>query len=93
MALYSEGNSPLRGLYMSAVVAVCGTNYALMVGDGRLVKYDNGRVVEIASETTRKVFRLNDSVLLGVTGDYLGYNHIVDNIVKRDNSSIDVDCR
>jgi hypothetical protein len=75
---------------MSAVVAVCGSNYVLMSGDTRLVSYENGVVTKIISEDTRKVFRLNDNTLMGLTGDYRGWKHLVDNIVKRDNSAFDM---
>jgi hypothetical protein len=73
---------------MSTVVAMCGNNYALMSADSRLVKYSGGKIVKIVSENTKKVFRLNDSTLLGIAGDYLGYEHIVNAIVRRDNSRL-----
>lgn len=75
---------------MSVVVAMCRSNYALMAGDSRLVEYKNGKVVRIISENTKKVFKLNDYVMLGITGDYLGYEYITKNIVQRDNIHLDI---
>lgn len=51
---------------MSFVLSVRGGNFAIMMSDGRVSKSGDKRV---AGEEFQKVFRLNDRVCLGITGD------------------------
>lgn len=51
---------------MSFVLSVRGGNFAIMMSDGRVNKAGDKRV---AGEDFQKVFRLNDHVCLGITGD------------------------
>ena len=55
--------------YMSAIVAVCGTNFCSFVADTRkTVNSGNGWAVE--NDHTDKIFKLNDHILFGATGIY-----------------------
>lgn len=51
---------------MSFVLSVCGGNFTVMMSDGRVSKAGDRRV---AGEDYQKVFRLNEKVCLGMTGD------------------------
>lgn len=53
---------------MSFVICVCGVNFSVMMGDGRLIKYPE-RTIE--DEYYPKVFKINKNVLIGTTGDPL----------------------
>ena len=53
--------------YMSAVIGVCGTNFCTLCSDSRKVVNKGGKFV-VDSDTTQKVFKINDRVLLGATG-------------------------
>lgn len=51
---------------MSFVLSVRGGNFAIMMSDGRVNKSGDKRV---AGEEFQKVFKLNEKVCLGITGD------------------------
>ena len=51
---------------MSFVISVRGGNFAIMMSDGRVNKSGDKRV---AGEEFQKVFKLNEKVCLGITGD------------------------
>ena len=78
------------GLYMSAVIAVCGINYTLIAGDSRVVSYENGQLSGVVSETYKKVHRINDSLCVGFTGDYRGACHMSQALSELDAGLLDM---
>lgn len=51
---------------MSIVLSVCGTNFSLMMSDGRKIRLNDMKVVD---ENFPKIQRINSRVILGFTGD------------------------
>lgn len=56
---------------MSIVIGVCGVNFCTFVSDGRVVGFDKeGDPDKVFSDSTRKAFKINNNLLLGVTGKF-----------------------
>ena len=72
-----HAKSSAKGLYMSAVVAMCGKNFAIMASDSRMVELCDGEVVRVVNDNVEKIVRVNDHVMLGIAGDYGAYEHIL----------------
>jgi|GEM_PF-6935046 len=53
---------------MSAIVAVCGTNFCTFVSDGRLVKYNQDGTPFVIRDDFKKTKALNQHLVIGVTG-------------------------
>ena len=60
---------------MSMVIAVCGTNFCTMAADSRRVDMSD---LSVLDEGTRKIFKLNPHVLLGVTGSFSQDEQLLD---------------
>lgn len=63
--IFCDTMAPKGAEFMSMVIAVCGTNFCTMAADSRRVDMSD---LSILDEDTRKIFKLNSRVLLGVTG-------------------------
>ena len=53
-------------LVMSFVICVCGDHFSVTMSDGRMIMLPDH---SIASETIKKEIKINNNVVLGVTGD------------------------
>ncbi len=62
---------------MSAVIAVCGTNFCTFAADRRMVIPDKN-TFRCANDETDKIFKVNDRVLLGMTGIFWRWEHLTD---------------
>ncbi len=51
---------------MSIVLSVCGTNFSLMMSDGRMMRLND---MSIVYERAPKIKRVNSKVIIGFTGD------------------------
>lgn len=51
---------------MSIVLSVCGTNFSLMMSDGRMIRLND---LNIADENFSKIRKVNENVIVGFTGD------------------------
>lgn len=51
---------------MSIVLCVCGSNFSITMGDGRLVRLEDNKPIH---EKIQKVYKMNDGVSLGFVGD------------------------
>lgn len=60
---------------MSVVIGICGTNFCSLIADGRLVVGDYPNI-QVVSEKVMKVYKINDQVLLGGAGWFLGSEEI-----------------
>lgn len=60
---------------MSVVIGICGTNFCSLIADGRLVIGDYPNI-QIVSEKVMKVYKINDQVLIGGAGWFLGNEEI-----------------
>lgn len=60
---------------MSAVIAVCGTNFCTFAADRRMVIPDENTFL-CANDETDKIFKVNDRVLLGMTGIFWRWEHL-----------------
>lgn len=60
---------------MSVVIGICGTNFCSLIADGRLVMGDYPNLV-VVNEKVMKVFKINDSVLIGGAGWFQGDEEI-----------------
>lgn len=63
--IFCDTMAPKGAEFMSMVIAVCGTNFCTMAADSRRVDMSD---LSVSDEGTRKIFKLNPHVLLGVTG-------------------------
>lgn len=64
---------------MSIVVSICGVNFTMMAADRRLVALDqHGRVQYVRSDEFHKIFRLNEHMLFGVTGQIAPDEELLD---------------
>lgn len=52
---------------MSAIIAVCSTNFCLFAADTRMVSMQNGSLV-YDNDNTEKIFKLNKNLVFGATG-------------------------
>lgn len=75
---------------MSVVVNVCGSNFSLMVSDNRLVKYDENNNIQIVSEDFKKIFRINENVLVGITGDAVQCQNVMITLQKSNPSKLNL---
>lgn len=75
---------------MSVVVNVCGSNFTLMVSDNRLVRYDENNNIQIVSEEFKKIFRINENVLVGITGDAVQCQNVLITLQKSDPSKLNL---
>lgn len=75
---------------MSVVVNVCGSNFSLMVSDNRLVKYDENNDIQIVSEDFKKIFRINENVLVGITGDAVQCQNVMITLQKSNPSKLNL---
>ena len=75
---------------MSVVVNVCGPNFSLMVSDNRLVKYDENNNIQIVSEDFKKIFRINENVLVGITGDAVQCQNVMITLQKSNPSKLNL---
>lgn len=57
---------------MSAIIAACGENFALILADSRMIEFQAGTRMEyiIADENVKKLYRVNNNVCIGICGDY-----------------------
>jgi len=67
---------------MSVVVNVCGSNFTMMVSDNRLVKIDMAGNIEPVSDHFKKIFRINENILIGFVGDALQCQNTMHEIYK-----------
>lgn len=68
---------------MSVVLAVCGSNFCKFMSDGRLVRYDECKnIVLIHQESFPKVFKVNNNLLIGVSGDVLKAYNVVKEVME-----------
>ena len=51
---------------MSFVLTVCGNNFSLTMGDGRLIRLKDKQVID---EKIQKVYKVKDGVCLGFAGN------------------------
>lgn len=71
--------NPKEWSVMSVLISVCGTNFCTFVSDGRKVEFDEEeRIKGICAENQRKVFKLNDKLIFGVTGLYRESSNLLD---------------
>lgn len=71
---------------MSAVIAVCGTNFCTFAADRRMVLPGEKGFIR-ANDETEKIFKVNDHVLLGMTGFFWRWEHLTDPLYKHSNLS------
>ena len=62
---------------MSAIIAICGSNFCSFIADTRRVVSSGDRFV-FADDSTQKIFKLNDHVLYGMTGLYDVHSSVLD---------------
>lgn len=51
---------------MSFVLSVCGSNFSLMMGDSRMIRLNDNKIVD---ENFNKVISVRKDVCIGFTGD------------------------
>ena len=70
---------------MSAILAVCGTEFCAMVSDGRMVEEPVGEnAPHIVTETLPKVRKINRNVCVGFAGDCMAAVQIVNAVDEYD---------
>lgn len=72
----------MEGFDMSVVVNVCDSNFTMMVSDNRLVKIDMAGNIEPVSDHFKKIFRINENILIGFVGDALQCQNTMHEICK-----------
>ena len=66
---------------MSFVICICGTNFSVMMSDGRMVKIPENTVVR---EDFPKVIKINNNVALAYTGDPVPTRIAIDKLSNYD---------
>lgn len=56
----------MEGVIVSFIISVCGVNFSLTLGDGRMTNLSTG---EVAYEKIQKIYKINNNVCIGFTGD------------------------
>lgn len=75
--IFYDTMAPKGAEFMSMVIAVCGTNFCTMAADSRRVDMSD---LSVLDEGTRKIFKLNPHVLLGVTGSFSQDEQLLDTV-------------
>lgn len=57
---------------MSVIIGICGVNFCTFWSDMRRVCYRQDMSFEVMNDSTQKIFKLNDRVLFGAAGIFIG---------------------
>lgn len=62
---------------MSVIIGICGVNFCTFWADMRQVSYRPDGTFDVANDHTQKIFKLNDRVLFGAAGKFMGDEYIL----------------
>ena len=62
---------------MSVVIGICGLNFCTFIADTRMISFEEADKYKIDNDKTHKIFKINERVLLGCSGQFIAGESLI----------------